>query len=53
MNDFGGHNEVRAEHFDESGPTRMTAAVRQLPHPLSLIELTGVAYRPADRAEVK
>jgi 2-aminomuconate deaminase len=44
MNDFGGYNEVWAEHFDESGPTRTTVAVHQLPHPHLLIEIQAVAY---------
>ena len=34
MNDFGGYNDVYAEYFDESGPTRTTVAVHQLPHPI-------------------
>lgn len=46
MNDFGGYNEVWAEYFDFSGPTRTTVAVHQLPHPHLLIEIKGVAYRP-------
>jgi 2-aminomuconate deaminase len=46
MNDFGGYNEVWAEYFDESGPTRTTVAVHQLPHPHLLIEIQAVAYRP-------
>ena len=44
MNDFGGYNEVWAEFFDESGPTRTTVAVHQLPHPLLLIEMQAVAH---------
>ncbi len=44
MNDFGGYNEVFAEYFDESGPTRTTVAVHQLPHPHLLIEIQAVAY---------
>ncbi len=44
MNDFGGYNEVYGEHFDESGPTRTTVAVHQLPHPHLLIEIQAVAY---------
>ncbi len=44
MNDFGGYNEVYAEYFDESGPTRTTVAVHQLPHPHLLIEMQAVAY---------
>jgi 2-aminomuconate deaminase len=43
MNDFGGYNEVWAEHFDEHGPTRTTVAVHQLPHPHLLIEIQAVA----------
>ncbi|GAB2645311.1 RidA family protein [Prescottella soli] len=49
MNDFGGYNEVYAEMFDETGPTRTTVAVHQLPHPHLLIEIQGVAYLPAHR----
>ncbi|NKS88640.1 RidA family protein [Rhodococcus hoagii] len=49
MNDFGGYNEVYAELFDETGPTRTTVAVHQLPHPHLLIEIQGVAYVPAHR----
>lgn len=43
MNDFGGYNEVWAEYFDASGPTRTTVAVHQLPHPHLLIEIQGIA----------
>ncbi|MPZ00657.1 MAG: RidA family protein [Actinophytocola sp.] len=43
MNDFGGYNEAYAEYFDESGPTRTTVAVHQLPHPHLLIEIQAVA----------
>lgn len=46
MNDFGGYNEVYAEFFDTSGPTRTTVAVHQLPHPHLLIEIQAVAHRP-------
>lgn len=46
MNDFGGFNEVWSEYFDESGPTRTTVAVHQLPHPLLLVEMKAVAYAP-------
>ncbi|BCJ64037.1 RidA family protein [Polymorphospora rubra] len=45
MNDFGGYNEIYAEHFDETGPTRTTVAVHQLPHPHLLIEIQAVAVR--------
>ena len=44
MNDFGGYNAVYADYFDESGPTRTTVAVHQLPHPHLLIEIQAVAY---------
>ncbi|GAA3161176.1 MULTISPECIES: RidA family protein [Streptomyces] len=47
MNDFAGYNAVWAEHFDERGPTRTTVAVHQLPHPHLLIEIQGIAHRPA------
>lgn len=46
MNDFGGYNEVWAEYFDSTGPTRTTVAVHQLPHPLLLIEIKATAYKP-------
>ena len=49
MNDFGGYNEVYGEYFDETGPTRATVAVHQLPHPHLLIEMQAVAYFPAGR----
>ena len=47
MNDFGGYNEVYADFFDYSGPTRTTVAVHQLPHPHLLIEIKAIAYLPA------
>ncbi|HEY0297150.1 MAG TPA: RidA family protein [Bordetella sp.] len=46
MNDFGGFNEVWAEFFDYTGPTRTTVAVHQLPHPHLLIEIKATAYSP-------
>jgi len=46
MNDFGGYNEVWASYFDETGPTRTTVAVHQLPHPHLLIEIQATAYVP-------
>jgi 2-aminomuconate deaminase len=49
MNDFGGYNEIWAEFFDETGPTRTTVAVHQLPHPLLLIEMKAVAWHPRPR----
>ncbi|MCG5215342.1 RidA family protein [Streptosporangium sp. KLBMP 9127] len=50
MNDFGGYNEVYGGYFDETGPTRTTVAVHQLPHPHLLIEMQAVAYRPEERS---
>ncbi|WP_424216920.1 RidA family protein (plasmid) [Streptomyces sp. BI20] len=49
MNDFGGYNEVYAEYFDETGPTRTTVAVHQLPHPHLLIEISAIAHVPHPR----
>ncbi len=46
MNDFAGYNDVYAEYFGHTGPTRTTVAVHQLPHPHLLIEVQAVAYRP-------
>jgi 2-aminomuconate deaminase len=48
MNDFGGYNEVWSEYFDESGPTRTTVAVHQLPHPHLLLEIQAVAQLPGE-----
>ncbi|MEU2666651.1 RidA family protein [Micromonospora sp. NPDC007220] len=47
MNDFGGYNQVWAEYFDATGPTRTTVAVHQLPHPHLLIEIQAVALLPS------
>ncbi|MGY6272798.1 RidA family protein [Achromobacter denitrificans] len=49
MNDFGGYNQVYGEYFDAAGPARTTVAVHQLPHPLLLIEIKAVAYKPLAR----
>ncbi|MBC3467509.1 RidA family protein [Pseudomonas sp. RW10S2] len=49
MNDFGGYNETYAEYFDESGPTRTTVSVHQLPHPHLRIEIKAIAYAPRHR----
>ena len=46
MADFKGYNEAYAEYFDYSGPARTTVAVHQLPHPLILIEIKAIAYKP-------
>jgi 2-aminomuconate deaminase len=51
MNDFGGYNEVYADYFDESGPTRTTVAVHQLPHPHLLVEIQAIAYRPGTKED--
>jgi len=47
MADFDAYNAVYAEHFDETGPTRTTVAVAELPHPHLLIEIQAVAVLPA------
>ena len=47
MNDFAGYNKVYAEFFNkETGPTRTTVAVHQLPHPDLVIEIKVTAYKP-------
>ncbi len=46
MDDFDGYNEAWAEFFDETGPTRTTVAVRELPHPHLLIEMQATAVIP-------
>jgi 2-aminomuconate deaminase len=51
MTDFAAYNEVYAEFFTESGPTRTTVAVRELPHPDLLIEIQAVAYKPGGTHE--
>ncbi len=46
MNDFAGYNEIYAQYFDkETGPTRTTVAVHQLPHPNLIIEIKVVAFK--------
>ena len=46
MNDFAGYNEVYAEFFNaETGPTRTTVAVHQLPHPDLVVEIKVMAYK--------
>lgn len=45
MNDFADYNKAYAEFFDkETGPTRTTVAVHQLPHPDLVIEIKVVAF---------
>jgi len=47
MNDFAGYNEVYATYFDkETGPTRTTVAVHQLPHPNLVVEIKAMAFKP-------
>ncbi|MGC6525531.1 MAG: RidA family protein [Flavobacteriaceae bacterium] len=46
MNDFAAYNKTYAEFFDtDTGPTRTTVAVHQLPHPDLVIEIKVVAYK--------
>ncbi|MGB5418969.1 RidA family protein [Algibacter sp.] len=46
MNDFAGYNKVYSEFFDaETGPTRTTVAVHQLPHPDLVVEIKVVAFK--------
>ncbi len=51
MADFAGYNEVYAEFFSHEGPARTTVAVTALPHPLLLIEIKAVAFRPTAGAD--
>ena len=47
MKDFKGYNKVYGTFFNhETGPTRTTVAVYQLPHPNLLIEIKAIAYKP-------
>lgn len=47
MEDFKGYNAVYNTFFQaETGPTRTTVAVSELPHPNLLIEIKAVAYKP-------
>jgi 2-aminomuconate deaminase len=46
MNDFAGYNEAYGEFFEkETGPTRTTVAVHQLPHPDLVVEIKVMAYQ--------
>lgn len=46
MNDFAGYNNAYAEFFNaETGPTRTTVAVHQLPHPDLVVEIKVMAYK--------
>ena len=47
MADYPGFNRAYNLYFDaQTGPTRTTVAVHQLPHPNLLVELKVVAYAP-------
>jgi 2-aminomuconate deaminase len=47
MKDYPGMNEVYNEYFEaQTGPSRTTVAVHQLPHPNLLIEMKAVAMAP-------
>ncbi|MGY0408168.1 MAG: RidA family protein [Polaribacter sp.] len=49
MNDFAGYNKIYAEFFDkETGPTRTTVAVHQLPHPDLVVEIKVIAYKKVE-----
>ena len=49
MNDFAGYNRAYAEFFNaETGPTRTTVAVHQLPHPDLVVEIKVMAYKKLD-----
>ena len=46
MNDFAGYNKTYADFFDkETGPSRTTVAVHQLPHPDLVVEIKVTAYK--------
>jgi 2-aminomuconate deaminase len=46
MNDFAEYNKAYGEFFDkETGPTRTTIAVHQLPHPDLVVEIKVTAYK--------
>ena len=48
MNDFAGYNKTYADFFDkETGPSRTTVAVHQLPHPDLVVEIKVTAYKKA------
>ncbi|RED47168.1 2-aminomuconate deaminase [Winogradskyella eximia] len=47
MNDFADYNKAYGEFFEkETGPTRTTVAVHQLPHPDLVVEIKVMAYKP-------
>ncbi|MFL3660375.1 MAG: RidA family protein [Polaribacter sp.] len=46
MNDFAGYNKVYGTFFEkETGPTRTTVAVHQLPHPDLVVEIKVTAFK--------
>ena len=46
MNDFAGYNKAYAEYFNaETGSTRTTVEVHQLPHPDLVVEIKVMAYK--------
>ena len=46
MNDFAGYNKVYGTFFEkETGPTRTTVAVQQLPHPDLVVEIKVTAFK--------
>ena len=46
MNDFAGYNKAYGTFFEkETGPTRTTVAVHQLPHPDLVVEIKVTAYK--------
>lgn len=46
MNDFAGYNEIYAQYFSkDTGPTRTTVAVHQLPHPNLVVEIKVMAFK--------
>lgn len=49
MNDYSGFNEVYNKFFQaETGPSRTTVAVNQLPSPKLLIEIKAIALQPKE-----
>lgn len=46
MKHYDAFNEVYGEFYDQSGPTRTTVGVSELPHPHQLLMLKAMAYKP-------
>lgn len=47
MKDFAGYNKIYGQFFNhETGPSRTTVAVSELPHPNLLIEIKAIAHFP-------